>query len=69
MFRKCGVLVHCDVCGEAIVYVSMGSKPVSGVVKYSLRLQRLNSQGGENRCPNLEDAVHEGDWAVRSLPD
>ena len=65
LFRKCGLLIHCDVCGEAIVYVSVGSEPIRDVAKYSLGLRRLGSNGGEDRRPNLdEDEVHEGDWAV-----
>ena len=42
----------------------MGSEPVSGVAKYSFGLRRLGPNGGEDRRPNLVDAVHEGDWAV-----
>ena len=53
-------------CGEAIVYVSVGSEPIRGVAKYSLGLCRLGSNCGEDRRPNLEDAVHEGDWTVVS---
>ncbi len=64
MFREFGVLIHCDVHGEAIVYVYVGLEPVRGAAKNSLGLRRLGSNGGENGRPNLEDAVHEGDWAV-----
>jgi hypothetical protein len=52
------------VCGEIIVYVFVGSKLVRGITKYSLGFRRLGLNGGEDRRPNLEDAVHEGDWAV-----
>ena len=64
MFIKFGVLMHCDVRGEAIVYVSVGSEPVRNFAKYSLGLRRVGPNGGEDRRPNLEDAVHKGDWAV-----
>ncbi len=64
LFGKFGVLVHCDVSREAIIYVSVGSEPVRGVAKYALGLRRLGPNGGEDRHPNLENAVHEVDWAV-----
>ena len=65
LFRELGVLIYCDACGEAIVYyVSVGSEPVHGVAKNPLKLRRLGSNGGEDGRPNLEDAVHEVDWAV-----
>ena len=64
MFGEFDVLIHCDMFGEAVVYVSLGSEPVRSVAKYSLRLRRLISNGGEDRRPNIEDTVHEVDRAV-----
>ena len=64
LFREFRVLIHCDVCGEAIVCVSVGSEPVRSVAKYSLRVRRLGSNGCEDRRPSLDDAVHEDNWAI-----
>jgi len=64
LFREFGVLIRCDACEEAIVYVFVRSEPVRSIAKFSLRLRFLRSNGGEDRRPNLEDGFHEGEWAV-----
>jgi len=52
-------------CVERLAYMFfVGSEPVRGVAKICLGLRRLGSNGVEDRRPNLENAVHEGDWAV-----
>jgi len=64
LFGKFGILIHCDVCGETVVYDSVGSEPVRGITKYSLRFCHLGPNCGKDRRPNFEDAIHEGNWAV-----
>jgi len=42
----------------------VGAKSVRGVIEYSLGLRRLCSDSGEDGCPYLEYAIHEGDRSV-----
>jgi hypothetical protein len=51
-------------CGQAIVDVAVGAESVSGVAEDPLRLRRMGSDCGEDRCPDLKYAVHEGNGSV-----
>ena len=51
-------------CGEAIIYGSLGSESVRDVVEDPLGLHRSCSYSGEDRRPYLEYVIHEGDGSV-----
>ena len=51
-------------CGKAIVDVSVGAETFRGVAAYPLGFRRLCSDSGEDRCPNLKNAIHEGNGYV-----
>ena len=42
----------------------MGSKAIGHITTYSLRFSSLGAYDGQDRCPKIEYAVHEGDGAV-----
>jgi len=52
------------VCGHAIVDVAVRAESVSGVAEYPLGLCRMCSDSGEDGCPDLKYAIHEGNGFV-----
>jgi hypothetical protein len=56
------------VCGQAIIYASMGAESVRGVAEHPLGLRHLCSDSYEDGSPYLEYAFHESDGsAVRRV--
>ncbi len=51
-------------CCEAVVYVYVGAEPICCVAKDALRFRCLSSNDGEDGCPYLENAAHEGYGAI-----
>ena len=51
-------------CRQAIVDVAVGSESVSGVAEDPLGICRPSSDCGEDGCPDLKYAVHEGNGFV-----
>ncbi len=61
---KVCVLVHCNVRGEAVVYVAVGPEPICTVTQDPFGSRSFCSYDGENGCPEFEYAVHEGDRSI-----
>jgi hypothetical protein len=64
IFLEFSVLIHHDVGCEVVVYLSVGAKAVRCVTEIPVCFCCVCAYICEYGGLELEDAVHEGDWAV-----